>query len=214
MRTAAAVYRFLLSLLNSRKYCPFDAIQDVKLAPPSDAGAESRRPFRGFAFVTLSSEDLVRQLADDWPWLSENRTAFLPEGIPGSASPDVTDAQRYGVRATTKARWEELRDEYLVYRTQLLDAVHEEERKFGTTIQPKFSLPVPDLPPSTSNGPTRSVGWLDYPRGCLVFARNIHTETNKTTLRRLFSSAIGASENVLDYVDFNKGMDSVSLRHR
>lgn len=55
-----------------------------------------------------------------------------------------------------------------------------------------------------------------YPLGCLLFVRNVHPETNKTTLKTLFSSGLtagGAEGGVLpegiDYVDFNKGMDSV-----
>ena len=134
-------------------------------------------------------------------------------GISGSASVDVTDAHKYGVRVIAKARWEELRDEYLAYRTQLLSAVHEEERKSGAGVQSKPGTAGPALPPSLLKAP-RSGVTQDYPRGCLVFARNIHTETNKTTLRKLFSSAIGFPQDVLDYVDFNKGMDSVGSGRR
>ena len=208
----AAVYRFVWSLLNSRKDIPFDVIQDIKLAPPLDVETESKRAFKGFAFVTLSSKELVNQLVDDWPWLPANQSAPAFSGISASASADVTEAQKYGVRAITKARWEELRDEYLAHRTQLLNAVREEERKFGTNLQSRFGVAEPDLPPLVCGGPSSSAVPQDYPHGCLIFAKNIHTETNKTTLRRLFSSAIGASQDVLDYVDFNKGMDSVRTK--
>jgi len=196
IRSVAAVYRFVLSLLNGREDRPFDAIQDVKLAPPPDGEAESKRAFKGFAFVTLSSADLVKQLLEDWPWSPGDQSA------PASASADVTDARKYGVRVITKTRWEELRDEYLAYRAQLLNAFHEEDRGFGTSVQQK----------SGPGGPSHSALAQDYPRGCLVFAKNIHTETNKTTLRGLFSSAVGFPRDVLDYVDFNKGMDSVSSK--
>ena len=209
IRSAAAVYRFVWSLLNGRKNCPFDAIQDIRLSPPTDGEAESKRTFKGFAFVTLSSTDLVKQLSEDWPWLPGDRSAPGSGGVSGSDSADVADAHKYGVRVIAKARWEELRDEYLAYRAQLLGAVHEEERKSGTGVQLRPGTAGPALPPSLSNTP-RSTVTQDYPSGCLVFARNIHTETNKTTLRKLFSSATGFPPDVLDYVDFNKGMDSVS----
>ena len=146
---------------------------------------------------------LVKQLLEDWPWSPGNRSTHVPGRIPASASTDVTDAHKYGVRVITKSRWEELRDEYLAYRVQLLSAVHEEE--------PKSGIMEPALPPPAPDGPSCSTAPQDYPRGCLVFARNIHTETNKTTLRKLFSSTVGFPQDVLDYVDFNKGMDSVSL---
>lgn len=200
----AAVYRFVWALLNGRKDCSFDAIQDIRLIPPSEGEAESKRMFKGFAFVTLTSADLVKQMLEDWPWLPGDRSAPASGGISPPASADVTDAHKYGVRVIAKARWEELRDEYLAHRAQLLNAVHEEGRKPGKA-QPAFAPPVP-------NGSFHSTAPQDYPRGCLVFARNIHTETNKTTLRKLFSSATGFPQDVLDYVDFNKGMDSVSSK--
>ena len=209
VRSVAAVYRFVWSLLNSRRSCPFDAIQDVKLAPPSDVEGEFKRAFKGFAFVTFSSNEFVEQLVNDWPWFPANRSVRSLNGAPTSAPPDFTEAQKYGMRAITKARWEGLRDEYFAYRAQLLNVVHEEARKFGTNVQPKPGIAEQGRPTSGSDGPSNSTGQQDYPRGCLIVAKNIHMETNKTTLRKLFSSAVGVSQDVLDYVDFNKGMDSV-----
>ena len=211
IRSAGAVYRFVLSLLDSRKDCSFDVIQDVRPPPPPDSEVESKRAFKGSAFVTLSSVGLVKQLLEDWPWPPGNRPAHVSNGIPAPASADVTDARKYGVRVITKCRWEELRDEYLSYRLQLLNTIHEEERKPGATIRSEPRAVEPILSSSVSDGLSHSAVPQDYPRGCLVFARNIHTETNKTTLRKLFSSTVGFPPDVLDYVDFNKGMDSVSL---
>ena len=53
-----------------------------------------------------------------------------------------------------------------------------------------------------------------YPPNCLVFVRNVHPETNKTTLRALFSAALSEGGEDLppdgiDYVDFTKGLDAV-----
>jgi len=80
---------------------------------------------------------------------------------------------------------------------------------------------TPEHAEEIENG-SQSVAWITtlaspYPLNCLVFVRNIHPETNKTTLRKLFSTAFGvASSNNqaegLDYVDFTKGMDSCYLR--
>ncbi|KAG1801952.1 uncharacterized protein BJ212DRAFT_1304942, partial [Suillus subaureus] len=56
---------------------------------------------------------------------------------------------------------------------------------------------------------------LTVPLRLSVFARNLHLETNKTTLRALFATAFGSSPvnpAGIDYVDFNKGMDSCYLR--
>lgn len=53
-----------------------------------------------------------------------------------------------------------------------------------------------------------------YPPNCLVFVRNVNSETNKTALRALFSAALleGGEDlppDGIDYVDFNKGLDTV-----
>ena len=80
---------------------------------------------------------------------------------------------------------------------------------------------LPQAPPSTAvsqvDAPTISLS-SPYPTNSLVFVRNIHPETNKTTLRKLLSTAFVAPlakgmalGGGVDYVDFNKGMDSVSL---
>jgi RNA recognition motif-containing protein len=47
-----------------------------------------------------------------------------------------------------------------------------------------------------------------YPPNCFVFVRNIHPETNKTTLRTFFAKAVEVKE-AINYVNFNKGMGSV-----
>ena len=51
-----------------------------------------------------------------------------------------------------------------------------------------------------------------YPPDCLVFVRNLHPDTNKTTLKVLFSQAFPSGDRekgLIDYVDFTKGLDTV-----
>ena len=59
-----------------------------------------------------------------------------------------------------------------------------------------------------------SHGLPTYPHGCLAFIKNIHTETNKTTLKKLLSAAFRQDGEVatggeFDYLDYLKGIDSV-----
>lgn len=77
-------------------------------------------------------------------------------------------------------------------------------------------IPLKD-PPVNSDTPLINLS-SQYPPSSLVFVRNIHPETNKTTLRNFFATSLKGSladgtiqSDGLDYVDFNKGMDSVSL---
>jgi hypothetical protein len=54
---------------------------------------------------------------------------------------------------------------------------------------------------------------LHYPVGCLVFVKNLNQDTNKTVLRSLLASAFSTeSPDCIDYVDYTKGLDSVSQR--
>jgi hypothetical protein len=112
---------------------------------------------------------------------------------------------QFGFRALSKARWDELDAEYLAYRTRILADIAPAEPDVPAPSafpEPKRRVsPVRDIvaPPPTN---------MSYPQNCLVFVRNIHPETNKTTLRTFFAKAVEVKE-AIDYVDFNKGMDSV-----
>jgi hypothetical protein len=55
-----------------------------------------------------------------------------------------------------------------------------------------------------------------FPPGCLLFVRNVHPQTNRTTVRALLSQALvrkGMSADNVDYVDYTKGMDTVRICH-
>jgi len=52
---------------------------------------------------------------------------------------------------------------------------------------------------------------LHYPVGCLVFVKNLNPDTNKAVLRSLLASALPPeSSDCINYVDYSKGLDSVS----
>ena len=167
-------------------------------------------------------------------------------------SPSYVGATKFGLRILTKARWEELRAEYLLYCQELVDEInmfqdnearvnggggkgyvgethvqeeHEDPRRTNQTqaqrrahIQSRStgSLAI------TANDPVDTAGIhskTTYPPGCLVFVRNVHPETNKTTLRSLFLHARGPTgievgkkdDDGLDYLDYTKGMDCVCV---
>lgn len=161
------------------------------------------------------------------------------------------DARKLGFRCLRKTKWEDLKAEYLLYRQQLVDEMNryqDEEldmrtRKVADTSTHRPSgaganasalvasqnvaeegvkRPMDDLVQIQVEGPKSIHSGSKYPSGCLVFVRNLHPETNKTTLRTLFSrawdedphsdeqgltSAGGGSG--LDYLDYTKGMDRV-----
>ena len=170
-------------------------------------------------------------------------------------SPSCLAAIKFGLRILTKAKWEELRAEYLLYRQELVDEnnafqdegevrVYEGGRKGylgethdrdeqedpGKSNQVQVQKRARIQSRSTKSAAIVAVDTagihpnFTYPLGCLVFVRNVHPETNKTTLRSLFLHARGPTVNGiedgkkydggLDYLDYTKGMDCVCVPFR
>lgn len=198
---------------------------------------------KGFALVTLSSVESVDKLVGEWPWEgTSERTASRTDSL----HPMIEEASDSGLRVLTKARWDALQDEYMLYRDKLLAEIaskaettpapeasssrithpdataskrppsnHERQPAKRETSKPTGPLPHRQEPePDTSLSPSSP-----FPPRCLVFVRNIHPETNKTTLKTLFRAAFAtndreekqAANNGIDYVDFTKGLDTVRL---
>ena len=165
--------------------------------------------------MTLADHQDVQRLLEEWPWDKQ-----LNHDDKASPTSDeyARESSKFGLRTLSKSRWDELKQEYLAYQRKLLNELvafnegssnlslgtdvlapeHDENHDVAYQPEPE---PV-DLATTTLASP--------YPVNCLVFVRNIHPETNKTTLRKLFSTAFdAATAESLDYVDFNKGMNSV-----
>ena len=182
--------------------------------------------FKDFCLVTLASIGDAQFLTEQWQW--DRGTDMINEEEIKADIEVSKEATKFGFRTLKKADWDQQRDEYLRYRTQLIQEIneyedaHAEPQVIGKRQQEDE---VVMMNTSSSNGtthtqpqPTTLSHNAPYPYGCLVFVRNIHPETNKTTLRALFSSVLqnephdALKKDGLDYVDFNKGVDSCYLR--
>lgn len=175
---------------------------------------------KGFALITLFSPELAKILVDSWPWQRRSAAHFDVH------SSLAHDAQRFGFRALSKVRWDALNDVYLSYRQSILDqisATEDHEISSSRPIEPPAEDVVQTADATTSIVPELKLlvsgqTTLEslYPRNCLVFARNVRPDTNKTTLRSLFSPAFLAPELELppgegiDYVDYNRHITTVS----
>lgn len=172
---------------------------------------------RGFALVILSRLEDVEELLLEWPWDRPSRQNNSP--LPADERSQGTPTR---LRALSRARWEQLQDEYVAYRADLLSKTA--ASSVVHRVPHAFSPSRADVKPDTKadKTPTRgdAVQPIDldpsapYPPNCLVFVRNVHPETNKTTLRALFSAALSEGGEDLppdgiDYVDFTKGLDAV-----
>jgi xRRM domain len=222
---------------------------------------------KSFALVTLSHEDDVDTLLQAWPWnhpmdtMNSNRpgikTAVVNTKGKGKdkhpppheeISSLHVEATKSGLRILTKAKWEELRAEYLLYRQELVDEINkfqdeDEVEVYGGGRKRRYVDEIHDQgEQSTAEESRRTVqestyiqsrtrntaiavnesvtaSVSTYPPGCLVFIRNVHPQTNKTSLRNLFLHAReltrteggNKDDGGLDYIDYTKGMGCVCL---
>jgi hypothetical protein len=77
--------------------------------------------------------------------------------------------------------------------------------------RPRLSGGQPESSDVTTSPPAAIELGPRYPVGCLVFVKNLNPDTNKAVLRSLLASAFSAeSHDFIHYVDYSKGLDSVS----
>ena len=220
-RTVGGIARFAESLLLPSSEIDADVgprlrVQCVALPPhyldkPGDAPK-----CKGYALVTFSTKSHLEAVLRAWPW---RRIPANDEH--GNMSPIMKEAHRHGLRAITKARWDALNEEYLVYKQSLVDEVARAETEMH---RPDQSAPDHERSEPTAHHhshpqtQTQTTSSSPYPFDCLVFVRNVHPGTNKTTLKSLFAQAFQDQDGSahtpagLDYVDFSKGMDTVRVR--
>ena len=187
---------------------------------------------KGYALVTFSTKSHLEAVLRAWPW---RRGAPVPANDEHqNASPIMKEAHKYGLRTIPKARWDALNEEYLVYKRSLVDEVARTEAEMhrpdqGTPDQERGEPAVrlrshPRAQTQTqteTQTQTQTTPSSPYPFDCVVFVRNVHPGTNKTTLKSLFAQAFRDQDGSrqtdtlttagVDYIDFNKGMDTVRV---
>jgi hypothetical protein len=122
----------------------------------------------------------------------------------------------------SKRRWEALKEEYLAVQARLLAQVVKSSRAKAAPRDSSKLIRIDGKPKvkedeevviaaqTTPNEvATTDISRYTYPPNCLLFVKNVHPGTNKTTLRTLFAKAFEGSADGIDYVDYNKGLDSV-----
>lgn len=179
-------------------------VEYVRYPAHRDDAPDAVEPFKckGFAFVTLSSSADVDLLLERWPWEHHNSSQSDGEK-PHKA------ALESGLRCLSKRKWEKFKEEYLLYQQRLLadsasssaPAPRPRKRIEDDGSQTIKKPQIPDAPSPLTEA--------TYPLDCLVFVKNIQPDTNKTTLKKLFSSAFDEPEGKIDYVDYTKGLDTV-----
>ncbi|TFK69435.1 hypothetical protein BDN72DRAFT_857727 [Pluteus cervinus] len=227
-RNIIGIARCIQTLLAGQNDIERDVwIQGITLPAHHQDKPGAQPSCKGFALVTLSNSEDVDYLLKTWPW---QRTSKDKE-IETDTSEISNEATKFGLRVISKRDWEQLREEYLAYRQKLVDEINafQDAQKPMTVAHDDQDIAVSSEPPpkkarldvevvstqALEPGPPPLTLSSPFPYNCLVFVRHVHSETNKTTLRSLFTKtlkAIKEKDNTLDYVDYNKGMDSCHIR--
>ncbi|KAG9317756.1 hypothetical protein JVU11DRAFT_1974 [Chiua virens] len=224
-RTIGGIARLAETLLSTCSKSETDTgtrpcfrVQNVTLPPHYLDKPGDMQKCKGYALITLSTKSHHETILDAWPW--KRRSIPASEDADENVSPAVKDAFKYGLRILSKARWNALNEEYLLHKQSLVDemtrtqpsVVHPDDIEVEVVHKddPREPTPPSHPPPQAQ---MRTAASSPYPFDCLVFVRHVHPETNKTTLKSLFSRASQEGSGTgLDYVDFTKGMDTCYLR--
>ncbi|PFH47126.1 hypothetical protein AMATHDRAFT_7056 [Amanita thiersii Skay4041] len=223
-RSIPGVLQFITELLEEdpSSLHPLTRIQGVKLVKHHQDKPDQHPTFKDFCLVTFRDVDDAGLLLQRWPW--NTRTRLIGKGGGAELREDIKEALRFGFRVLKKPDWEKLREEYLAYRTRLVQEIveYEDREAMSGVGAVTFGKRVRDEANERGDKQQRTetaaklTAESPYPYGCLLFVRNVHPETNKTTLRTLFSSVLQnelkVPGNGLDYVDYNKSMDTCHLR--
>jgi len=211
------------------------SIQSIYFPPHHQDPPDTQSKCKGFALLTLSEPSAISHLLTHFPYhhhqpaAKGSAAASADDDYSDEASPEELEARKAGFRTLPKERWEALQAEYVEYRDALLHSIAMSSSS-SSAAPPATVLQRlhPDKAPESQPEPRRSTIRAapppppsslryTYPPGCVIFARYVPPDTNKTALRAQFSALLADGNNnnnnnnaaALDYVDYTKGLDSV-----
>jgi hypothetical protein len=196
----------------------YRCVQSILFPPHHQDPPDALPKCKGFALVTLSEPSSASHLLTHFPYHNRASNCGADDNDDDDPSPEEREARKSGFRTLSKERWETLQAEYVEYRDGLLSRI-------AASSSASASASCPVAPPaSTPAAPADKVtdtscearlrraseAPQNFPPGCVVFARHVPQDTNKTALRALFSALlVDSSTTALDYVDYTKGLDTV-----
>ncbi|CAE6533749.1 unnamed protein product [Rhizoctonia solani] len=216
IRSPWALYHFISALTFSES--EQQAVQDILIptAEPSLITPPHSGRFRGQAFVVFVTHELTHAFCKRWNWntpqrISATKCPELKSG--GRWSRDIAEetAEACGFRSLSKSQWDKLKAEYLEHQSRVLKQAprHPKVDKVPATSTENLPAPVPAQQPGQISAPRPTPHPPPFPPGILVFIKRLHPETNKTTLKTLFGRG---APNGVEYIDFQKGIDSAHVR--
>jgi hypothetical protein len=153
----------------------------------------------------FSESSTAKAFVKAWPW------EVLPK-TKGQLDGERKEAADHCFRTILKSHWLVFRDEYLAYQEKLLQESRDHASRGVEDDRPQLVPPPPKRQRLEQPVPQEEPNEMLYPRDCLVFLSHVHPETNKTTLKNLVKTLLRppGAEDILDYVDYSKGLDTVS----
>ena len=193
------------------------SIQNVSFPPHHQDPPDALPKCKGFALVTFSDPTTASHLLARFPYKqghgNKNDAPHMPgTGASDEMPPEEFEARRAGFRTLSKEHWEALQAEYVAYRDDLLRHIAASSSSAAPAVHhpPASTSTLPQGGEHLAHVQTEAP-LLSYPPGCVIFARHVPQDTNKTALRALFASLLVDGSSALDYVDYTKGLDSVRL---
>ena len=195
----------------------YRCVQNILFPPHHQDPPDAVPKCRGFALVTFSRPSDASHLLTHFPYHNRENNPST-DGDDDDSSAEEREARKAGFRTLSKERWELLQAEYVEYRDALLGRIAtSSSAEASCSTAPRAPIPTAATDNVTvASGKARlqhaSEAPLNFPPGCVIFARQVPQDTNKTALRAQFSALLADSSNTaLDYVDYTKGLDTVRL---
>jgi xRRM domain len=191
----------------------YRCVQSISFPPHHQDPPDAVPKCRGFALVTFSRLSDTSHLLSHFPYDNRENNRIV-DGDDDDPSAEELEARKAGFRTLSKERWEALQAEYVEYRDALLSRIATSSSASCSTA-PAASIPTA-LADNVTDASVKarlqhvSEAPLNFPPGCVIFARHVPQDSNKTALRALFSASLAdSSTTALDYVDYTKGLDTV-----
>jgi len=193
----------------------YRCVQSILFPPHHQDPPDALPKCKGFALVTLSEPSATSHLLTHFPYHNRAINRSADDDDDDDPSPEEREARKAGFRTLSKERWEALQAEYVEYRDALLGRIAASSASYS--IAPPTSAPTAPADKVTDASyearlQHASEAPQNFPPGCVIFARHVPQDTNKTALRALFSALLAdPTTTALDYVDYTKGLDTVRL---
>jgi hypothetical protein len=217
--TSKLLHRLLLRDNHTPSFSLGDyrCVQSILFPPHHQDPPDAVPKCRGFALVTFSRPSDASHLLTHFPYHTRENNCSA-DGDDDDPSAEELEARKAGFRTLSKERWEALQAEYVEYRDALLGRIAASSSA-SASCSTAPAAPIPTAPTDNvtdASGEARlqhaSEAPVNFPPSCVIFARHVPQDTNKTALRALFSALLAdSSTTALDYVDYTKGLDTVRI---